>query len=96
MFSPGYKNRMKFAVSKSRAHPARYWYDLVLQEALRAYHSYLAIGDACKDFLGLKQRISTDKKFGEYLMAAPARKPHCFPTYRNSSERMASVKNPEP
>ena len=87
MFSPGYKDRIKFTKSKSRGHPARYWYDLVSQEALRAYHQYFnqrSINDVCKDFLGLKQRINTDTKFGEYLMTVPTRTPHCFPLYRKT------------
>ena len=87
MFSPGYKDRIKFTKSKSRGHPARYWYDLVSQEAIRAYHQYLnqhSIRDARKDFLGLKQRIHTDAKFGEYLTTAPTRTPQCFPLYRKT------------
>ena len=87
MFSPGYKDRIKFTKSKSRGHPARYWYDLVSQETIRAYHQYLnqhSIRDARKDFLGLKQRIHTDAKFGEYLTTAPTRTPQCFPLYRKT------------
>ena len=41
VFSPGYKDRIKFSKSKSRGHPARYWFELVAQEALRAYNSDL-------------------------------------------------------
>ena len=87
LFSPGYKDRIKFAKSKSRGHPARYWYDQVSQEAIRAYHQYLhqhSISDVRRDFLGPKQRINLEAQFGEYLTTAPTRTPQCFPLYRKT------------
>ena len=81
MFSPGYKDRIKFTKSKSRVHPARYWHDLVSQETLRAYHQYFnqhSINDVRKDFWGPKQRINMHTKFGEYLMTVPTRTPLVF------------------
>ena len=82
VFSPGYKDRIKFTKSTSRGHPARYWYELVIQDALRAYHQDLDHHAIVDDFLGLKQRLNSDPKFGEYLMTAPTCTPHCFPLYR--------------
>ena len=87
VFCPGYKDRIKFSKSKSRGHPARYWFELVVQEALRAYNSYLdhhALQNLRGDFLGLKQLLQKDCKFGEYLMTAPTRTPSCFPLYRKT------------
>ena len=83
VFAPGYKDRVKFTKSKSRGHPARYWFELVSKEALRFLNHYLEYHALTggKDFLGLKQLLQKDPKFGEYLATAPTRGAQYFPMY---------------
>ena len=83
VFAPGYKDRVKFTKSKSRGHPARYWFELVSKEALRFLNHYLDYHALTgrKDFLGLKQLLQKDPKFGEYLATAPTRGAQYFPMY---------------
>ena len=83
VFAPGYKDRVKFTKSKSRGHPARYWFELVSKEAVRFLNHYLDYYALTgrKDFLGLKQLLQKDPKFGEYLATAPTRGAQYFPMY---------------
>ena len=59
VFVPGYKDRVKFTKSKSRGHPARYWFELVSKEAVRFRNHYLDYHALTgrSDFLGLKQLL---------------------------------------
>ena len=87
VFSPGFKDRIKFTKSKSRGHPARYWYELVSKEAVRFYQYHLdhhAMPERRRDFLGLIQFLRSDSQFGDTLTTAPTRKPEIFPMFSTS------------
>ena len=81
VFSPSYKDRVKFATSKSRGHPARYWFELVSKEAVRFLNHYLDYHAITvrRYFLGIKQLLQKDPKFGEYRASAPMRGAQYFP-----------------
>ena len=85
VFSPGYKDRIKFTKSKSRGHPSRYWFELVSSEATRYLNHHIdhtarpRPEGYRRDFLGLKQHLSLDPTFGDRLTTAPTRAPSLFP-----------------
>ena len=83
IFSPGYKDRIKFSKSKSRGHPAKYWYQLVTKEALVFHNQYLSASTAevTKDVRGIASLLQKDAKYGESLMTAPTRQPDLFQLY---------------
>ena len=55
----------------------------VSKEAVRFLNHYLEYHAITgrRDFLGLKQLLEKDPKFGEYLATAPTRGAQYFPTY---------------
>ena len=59
VFALGYKDRVKLTKSKSRGHPARYWFELVFKEAVRFLNHYLDYHALTgrRDFLGIKQML---------------------------------------
>ena len=81
VFSPGYKDRIKFTKSKHRGHPSRYWMELTIERALPIYHHYLdhtasqQFRDFRRDFLGIKQMLQQNGAFKSHLVAAPTRQP---------------------
>ena len=83
IFSPGYKDRIKFSKSKSRGHPAKYWYQLVTKEALVFHNQYLSTSTAAvtKDVRGIARLLQKDANYGESLMTAPTRQPNLFQLY---------------
>ena len=93
VFSPGYKDRVKFTKSKSRGHPARYWFELVSSEAIRYLNHHIdhsappRTEGYRRDFLGplgLKQHLNLDPSFGDRLTTAPTRAPTLFPLYQKT------------
>ena len=83
VFSPGYKDRIKFSKSKSRGHPAKYWYQLVTKEALIFHNHYLSTSTAevTKDVRGIARLLQKDANYGESLMTAPTRQPDLLQLY---------------
>ena len=69
IFSPGYKDRIKFSKSKSRGHPAKYWFELVTKQALVFHHHHLDHSSA---------------EYGSSLTIAPTRQPSLFHLYRKT------------
>ena len=86
VFAPGYKDRVKFTKSKSRGHPARYWFGLVSKEAVRFLNhnlDYHALTGR-RDFLEIKQMLQKNPKFGEYLAIVPTRGAQYSPMYNKT------------
>ena len=74
VFSPGYKDRIKFTKSRHRGHPRPYWFGLVSNQAvhlLNTYPDHSAVPR--RDFLGVKQLTHTTPRFRWHLQTAPTR-----------------------
>ena len=72
IFSPGYKDRIKFSRSRHKGHPAPYCFNLVSTQAvhlLQTYPDHSAIPR--RDFLGVKQPTHTAPRFRWHLQTAP-------------------------
>ena len=65
VFSPGYKDRIKFSKSRSRGHPAKYWYELVTKQALIFHNRYLLTNSAevARDVRGIARLLQKDAKY---------------------------------
>ena len=82
VFSPGYKDRVKFTKGTRRGHPQRYWLELVVAEALQVLKHYLEYNalEHRKDLLGLKQALTQYPDFSKHLETAPTRQPEIVST----------------
>ena len=83
VFSPGYKDRIRFSKSKSRGHPAKYWFELVSKQALIYHNHYLdhSPQESSRDVKGLARLAQKDPDYGSSLMTAPTRQPDLFQLY---------------
>ena len=83
VFSPGYKDRIRFSKSKSRGHPAKYWFELVSKQALIYHNHYLdhTPQEFSRDIKGLARLSQKDPEYGSSLMTAPTRQPDLFQLY---------------
>ena len=83
VFSPGYKDRVKYTKGKRRGHPQRYWLELVTNDATRILSQYLdqtaQVGR--RDLLGVKQQLDKDSSFKSHLETAPTRHTNLFPKH---------------
>ena len=86
VFSPGYKDRVKFTKGTRRGHPQRYWLELATAEALQVLKHYLEYNalEHRKDLLGLKQALTQYPDFPLHLETAPTRQPELFKRFSQS------------
>ena len=75
VFSPGYKDRIKFSKSKSRGHPAKYWFELVTKQALVFHNHHLdhSAAESTRDVKGIARLLQKDSAYGSSLTTAPTR-----------------------
>ena len=83
IFSPGYKDRIKFSKSKNRGHPRQYWFDLVSKQAIKLAENF-DHSARTQDFLGVKHLIHKHESFRSHLLAAPTRNAESFKFLRRS------------
>ena len=83
VFSPGYKDRIKFSKSQSRGHPAKYWFELVTKQDLVFHNHHLdqSAAKSTRDVKGIARLIQKDPAYGSSLMTAPTRQPSLLQLY---------------
>ena len=80
VFSPGYKDRIKFARAARRGHPQRYWLEQMVEWILPAFQAHIdqTAPEHRRDLLGLKQYLQLHPEFSLQLETAPTRSPNLF------------------
>ena len=83
VYSPGFKDRVRFTKSSHRGHLTRYWLDLNTEYALPVLKEYMRVNSISTEdhrvgFLGLKHLLYKDPNFLSFPESAPTRCPHLF------------------
>ena len=97
IYSPGYKDRIKFTKSARRGHPSRYWFDMTSKHAVVYLNHYLdhsadpELQESRRDFLGVKHLLQRSPQFRVCLETAPTRNPELF---KISSRTLSSARQP--
>ena len=81
VFSPGWKDRIKFTKGVRRGHPQRYWLERTEAHATKILKHHPLDR---KDLLGLKQHLEKHPTFALYLETAPTRHTELFTTFAKS------------
>ena len=90
VFSPGLKDRVRCTKSARRGHPARYWYELVVDQANRLLRRHLDDPNTPislpfpQSAHGAKRALEHSAHFAKYLVTAPTRFPQFFSMYSQS------------